>query len=336
MAEAIQDTHELVDTVLLEAVNLAMHWEMQHDESVVVLGEDVGSNGGVFRATDGLKQKFGFKRVMDTPLAEALIGGLAVGMSTQGLRPIAEIQFSGFIFPALEHLMCHAARMRNRTRGRLSCPMVLRAPYGGGIHAPEHHSESIEALMAHIPGLRVVIPSSPARAYGLLLAAIRDPDPVIFLEPKRVYRSSKQSYENNGEALPLDSCFTLRQGKDITLVSWGASIAETLQAADALAERGIDAEVIDVASIKPLDMQTILISVARTGRCVIVHEAAKSFAVGAEIAAQVSEKCFLNLQAPVQRVAGFDTHMPYFQNEQYYMPNVQDILAAVDKSMKEE
>ncbi|WP_396589145.1 alpha-ketoacid dehydrogenase subunit beta [Bermanella sp. R86510] len=324
-----------VDTVLLEAVNLAMHYEMEADQNVVVLGEDVGSNGGVFRATDGLKAKFGFKRVMDTPLAEALIGGLAIGMATQGLKPIAEIQFSGFIFPALEHLFCHAARMRNRTRGRMSCPMVLRAPYGGGIHAPEHHSESIEALMAHIPGIRVVIPSSPARAYGLLLAAIRDPDPVVFLEPKRVYRSSKQGYENDGQALPLDTCFTLRQGDDITLISWGASIHETLQAADALEQKGISAEVIDVASIKPLDMQTMLISVARTGRCVIVHEAARSFAVGAEIAAQVSEKCFLNLLAPVQRVAGFDTHMPYFKNEHYYMPNVADIMAAADKCFQE-
>ena len=330
-----QPQTEQVDCVLLEAVNLALHYEMHQDESVVVLGEDVGTNGGVFRATSGLKETFGFKRVMDTPLAEALIAGMSVGMASQGLKPVAEIQFMGFIFPAFEHLFCHAARMRNRTRGRMSCPMVLRAPFGGGIHAPEHHSESTEALIAHTPGIRVVIPSSPARAYGLLLAAIRDPDPVVFLEPKRIYRGSKQTIINNGEALPLDTCFTLRQGTDVTLISWGACIADTLQAADALAEKGISAEVIDVATIKPLDMRTMITSVVNTGRCVIIHEAARSFAVGAEIAAQVSEKCFLNLLAPVQRVTGFDTHMPYFKNEHYYLPNSADIVAAVDKCFKE-
>ncbi|GAA6135237.1 alpha-ketoacid dehydrogenase subunit beta [Oceaniserpentilla sp. 4NH20-0058] len=324
-----------VDSVLLEAVNLALHYEMDHDESVVVLGEDVGTNGGVFRATTGLKEKFGFKRVMDTPLAEALISGMTVGMASQGLKPVAEIQFMGFIFPAFEHLFCHAARLRNRTRGRMSCPMVLRAPYGGGIHAPEHHSESTEALIAHTPGIRVVIPSSPARAYGLLLAAIRNPDPVVFLEPKRIYRGSKQTINNNGEALPLDTCFTLRQGTDVSLISWGACIADTLEAADKLAEKGISAEVIDVATIKPLDMRTIIASVVSTGRCVIVHEAARSFGVGAEIAAQISEKCFLNLLSPVQRVTGFDTHMPYFKNEHYYLPNSNDIVAAVDKCFKE-
>ena len=333
--QASPDHLEATESVLLEAVNQALHYEMQHDESVVVLGEDVGTNGGVFRATNGLKEAFGFKRVMDTPLAEALISGLAVGMATQGLKPIAEIQFMGFIFPAFEHLFGHAARMRNRTRGRMTCPMVLRAPYGGGIHAPEHHSESTEALIAHIPGVRVVMPSSASRAYGLLLAAIRDPDPVVFLEPKRIYRSSKQLICNDGKALPLDTCFTLRQGKDITLISWGASITETLEAADELENKGISVEVIDVATIKPLDMKTILMSVARTGRCVIVHEAARSFGVGAEIAAQVSEKCFLNLLAPVQRVTGFDTHMPYFKNEQYYLPNTQDIIAAANKCLHE-
>jgi 2-oxoisovalerate dehydrogenase E1 component beta subunit len=320
--------------VLLEAVNLALHYEMLHDESVVVLGEDVGTNGGVFRATNGLKETFGFKRVMDTPLAEALISGLAVGMATQGLKPIAEIQFMGFIFPAFEHLFGHAARMRNRTQGRLTCPMVLRAPYGGGIHAPEHHSESTEALIAHIPGVRVVIPSSASRAYGLLLAAIRDPDPVVFLEPKRLYRSSKQKIINDGKALPLDTCFTLRQGSDLTLISWGASIIETLEAADVLQQKGISAEVIDVATIKPLDIHTMLMSVARTGRCVIVHEAARSFGVGAEIAAQISEKCFLNLVSPIQRVTGFDTHMPYYRNENFYLPSTLDILAAAEKVME--
>lgn len=318
---------------LVEAVNLALAHEMGRDESVVVLGEDVATNGGVFRATEGLKDEFGIRRVMDTPLAEALIAGVAVGMATQGLKPVAEIQFMGFIFSAMEHIMCHAARMRNRTRGRLSCPMVLRAPYGGGIHAPEHHSESIEALFAHIPGLRVVVPSSPMRTYGLLLSAIRDPDPVIFLEPKRIYRVSKQEVIDNGEALPLDVCFTLREGKDITLVTWGAMVHESLQAADRLTQQGISVEVIDVATLKPLDMETILHSVEKTGRCVIVHEAARSNGVGAEIAAQLAEKALLYLQAPVKRITGYDTPMPYFKYEQYYMIHVDEIIQGIEETL---
>lgn len=319
---------------LLEAVNMALAHELAADNNLVILGEDVGVNGGVFRATAGLREKFGYRRVMDTPLAEALIAGVSIGMATQGLRPVAEIQFMGFLFPALEQIYCHAARMRNRTRGRLSCPLVIRAPFGGGIHAPEHHSESTEALTAHIPGIRVVIPSSPQRAYGLLLAAIRDPDPVLFLEPKRIYRAFKQEVVDNGAALPLDTCFTLKQGNDVTLVSFGASMLETLQAAHQLEHDGISAEVIDVATIKPLDMATILSSVSRTGRCVIVHEAARSFGVGAEISAQIAEKALLDLQAPVQRVTGFDTHMPYFRNEGHYLPSVADILAAAHKTLQ--
>ncbi len=321
------------DMTLLDAVNRALFFEMKHDENVVVLGEDVGVNGGVFRATSGLQQEFGVKRVMDTPLAEALISGLAVGMSTQGLRPVMEIQFMGFIFPALEHIICHAARMRNRTRGRLSCPLVLRAPYSGGIRAPEHHSESTEALLTHIPGLRVVVPSSPMRAYGLLLAAIRDPDPVIFLEPKRIYRAVNQPV-TEGEALPLDMCFTLREGSDITLVSWGACIPDALAAATTLAaEHDISAEVIDAATLQPLDMETIQNSVAKTGRCVIIHEANKSHGVGAEIAAQLAEKSLLDLQAPICRVTGFDTVVPYFQNENSFLPDQHDIVQAVLKTI---
>jgi len=318
---------------LVEAVNLALAHEMRRDESVVVLGEDVAANGGVFRATEGLKDEFGIRRVMDTPLAEALIGGVTVGMATQGLKPVAEIQFMGFIFAAMEHIICHAARMRNRTRGRLSCPMVIRAPYGGGIHAPEHHSESIEALFTHIPGLRVVVPSSPMRTYGLLLSAIRDPDPVIFLEPKRIYRASKQEVIDNGEALPLDVCFTLREGKDITLVTWGAMVQESLQAANQLAQKGISVEVIDLATLKPLDMETILHSVEKTGRCVIVHEAARTNGVGAEIAAQLAEKGLLYLQAPVKRITGYDTPMPYFKYEHYYMIHVDEIVRGIEETL---
>ena len=319
---------------LLEAVNQAFVHEMRADKDVVLIGEDVGVNGGVFRATDGLLDEFGSDRVVDTPLAESVIVGMGIGMAAQGLKPIVELQFMGFIYPAVDQIINHAARLRNRTRGRLTCPMVIRAPFGGGIHAPEHHSESTEAIFAHMPGIRVIIPSSPARAYGLLLAAIRDPDPVVFLEPKRIYRLGKQNIEDNGEALPLDSCFVLRDGIDVTLVSWGASIKETLEAAGELAQQGVDAEVIDVATISPLDMNTILDSVARTGRCVIVHEAARSFGVGAEIAAQLAGEGITSLLAPVIRVTGFDTVMPLYRYEQDYLPGVNRIVDAVKQSME--
>ncbi|WP_433784034.1 alpha-ketoacid dehydrogenase subunit beta [Pseudomonas frederiksbergensis] len=319
---------------LLEAVNLALHRAMREDENVIVLGEDVGVNGGVFRATLGLRDSFGFKRVIDSPLAETMISGLAVGMAAQGLKPVVEIQFMGFIYATMEHLVSHASRLRNRTRGRLTCPMVLRSPMGAGIRAPEHHSESTEALFAHIPGLRVVIPSSPARAYGLLLAAIDDPDPVIFLEPTRLYRMNPQPLLDDGKRLPLDSCFTLREGSDITLISWGASVMETLQAATALAEQGISAEVIDVASVKPLDLDTMEASVRKTGRCVIVHEAPRSCGVGAEIAASLYERVFLQLQAPIQRVTAPDIPPPLYRLESLYMPGVEDILHACDTVLR--
>jgi len=322
------------EMTLIEAVNAAMSYEMGVDESVIVLGEDVGTNGGVFRATDNLQQQYGELRVVDTPLAESLIAGMSVGLAAQGLKPVAEIQFMGFIFAAFDQIICHASRMRNRTRGRLTCPMVLRAPYGGGIHAPEHHSESTEAIFAHVPGIRVVIPSSPARAYGLLLAAIRDPDPVVFLEPKRIYRAQSENVADNGQALPLDVCFTLRQGSDITLISWGAMLSETMQAADTLAEQGIDAEVIDLATIKPIDKATILESVEKTGRCVIVSEAAKSGGVAAEISAIIAEEGLTSLLAPILRVSGHDTVMPMFKLEQKYMPSVKQIITAVSKVME--
>ncbi|HIF17548.1 MAG TPA: alpha-ketoacid dehydrogenase subunit beta [Cycloclasticus sp.] len=319
---------------MIEAVTHALASQLRENPNTVILGEDVGVNGGVFRATEGLQQEFGEQRVIDTPLAESAIIGMSIGMASQGLIPIPEIQFMGFIYPAVDQILSHAARLRNRTRGRLSCPMVIRAPFGGGIHAPEHHSESTEAIFAHIPGLRVVIPSSPARAYGLLIAAIQDPDPVIFLEPKRIYRDGKQAIEDNGEALPLDMCFTLREGIDLTLVSWGAMLKETLQAADLLAAKGIDAEVIDVATIKPLDIDTIIDSVNKTGRCIIIHEAAKTCGVGAEIAALLVEKIITSLLAPILRVTGYDTVMPMFQNEHFYMPSTERIIKAATKSME--
>jgi len=322
------------EITLAEAVTQALAYEMAHDENVVVLGQDIAVNGGVFRTTVGLLEKFGPERVLDTPLAESMIAGISIGMATQGLKPVAEFQFMGFIYSAFDHMISHAARMRNRTRGRLSCPLVYRAPFGGGIHAPEHHSESTEALFAHVPGLRVVIPSSPARAYGLLLAAIRNPDPVLFLEPKRIYRLHKQEVPDNGEALPLDQCFILREGSDITLVTWGASTNESLLAAAELLKQGIRVEVIDLATIKPLDIVTIINSVEKTGRCLIVHEAARTCGVGAEIAAQLAEYALTSLAAPIKRVTGFDTVMPYLKLEKYYIPSTERIVEAAVELME--
>ena len=321
------------EVTLVGAANMALARAMEDDEDVVVLGEDVGVDGGVFRATEGLLERFGAERVIDTPIAETAIAGVSIGMAAQGLKPVAEIQFMGFIYPTIDQIVSHASRLRYRTRGRLSCPMVLRAPFGGGIHAPEHHSESTEAMFAHIPGLRVVIPTSPARAYGLLLAAIRDPDPVIFLEPKRIYRAVKEAVADDGSALPLDVCFTLREGRDITLVTWGASTKETLAAAAALAEEGVSAEVIDVATLKPFDAATILASVEKTGRCVIVHEAAYTAGFGAEIAACLAERGLLSLLAPVERVTGYDTVMPLYRLEDRYMPSAEAVLAAARRAL---
>jgi pyruvate dehydrogenase E1 component beta subunit len=318
---------------LIEALTQAMAYEMREDPSVLVLGEDVGVNGGVFRATSGLIQEFGPGRIIDTPLDETTIAGLAVGLAAQGMKPIAEAQFDGFMYPMVDHIICHAARMRNRTRGRLSCPMVLRVPWGGGIRAPEHHSEANESIFTNVPGLRVVIPSSPQRAYGLLLAAIRDPDPVVFFEPKRIYRQYKEEVPDDGEALPLDVCFVLRDGSDVTLVTWGSQVKETLEAADALEKQGISAEVIDVATIKPLDFETIHESVKKTGRCVIVHEAPRTAGFGAEIAAQLAEKAMFDLVAPVERVTGYDTHIPLFRLEMKYLPSADKIIAAAKRCL---
>ena len=318
---------------LIEAITMALAWELKHDQSVVVLGEDVGINGGVFRATAGLQQTFGSDRVIDTPLDETTIAGLTVGLATQGMKPIAEAQFDGFMYPMVDHIICHAARFRHRTRGRMHCPMVLRVPWGGGIRAPEHHSEANEAIFTNVPGLRVVMPSSPQRAYGLLLAAIRDPDPVIFFEPKRIYRQYKEEVADDGEALPLDVCFVLRDGSDVTLVTWGAQVKETLEAADALAKEGISAEVIDVATLKPLDFDTIHESVKKTGRCVIVHEAPRTAGFGAEVAAQLAEKAMFDLVAPVERVTGYDTHIPLFRLEMKYLPSVEKIIAATKRTL---
>ena len=324
----------MANLTLVEAVNQALAWEMAHDDSVVVFGEDVGVNGGVFRATVGLQEKFGAERVFDTPLAEAMIAGLSVGMATQGFKPVPEIQFMGFIYPALDQIINHASRMRNRTRGRLTCPMVLRAPFGTGIRAPEHHSESTEALFAHMPGVRVVIPSSPVRAYGLLLSAIRDPDPVVFLEPKRIYRAFRQEVPDNGEGLPLDKAFVTRPGTDVTLINWGASALESWNAAGELADEGIDCEVVDLATVSPIDKDTILESVSRTGRAVIVHEAAVSGGLGGEVAAILASEGLYSLEAPVVRVGGYDAVPPLARMEYGYIPSVQRIKDAVHECME--
>jgi len=327
-------TSAMPKVTMIEAIAMAQAWELAHDPSVVVLGQDVGRSGGVFRATSGLMERFGAERVQDTPLAENMIAGACVGMAAQGLKPVAEIQFMGFLYPAIDQIVNHMSRMRHRTRGRLTCPVVLRTPHGGGIHAPEHHSESVESMIAHVPGIRVVCPSSPGRAYGLLLASIRDPDPVLFIEPTRIYRLVKQEVADDGAALPLDECYILREGEDVTLVTWGAMTAEVSKAAEQLAAENISAEVIDLATVSPIDAETILDSVAKTGRLVIVHEAARNCGVGAEIAAIVAEHGLYDLIAPIQRVTGFDTVVPLYRLENEYIPSIPRIVDAVKAALE--
>lgn len=319
---------------MVEAVRTALARAMADDERVLVFGEDVGVDGGVFRATDGLLARFGPDRVIDTPLSESLFVGLAVGLAAQGLRPVVEFQFLGFAYPGLDQLINHASRLRNRTRGRLTCPMVVRSVWGGGIGAPEHHSEATEALFAHVPGLRVVIPSSPAAAYGLLLAAIADPDPVVFLEPARRYRAPREDVIDDGAVWPLGTARVLRPGTDVTLVSWGATIGEVLQAAQALADDGVSAEVLDLCTVKPIDTGALLESAGRTGRCVIVHEAVRTGGVGAEVAAILAEQGLTSLLAPVARVTGYDTVVPLSRLEQEYLPSAARIVQAARRALE--
>jgi 2-oxoisovalerate dehydrogenase E1 component beta subunit len=320
---------------LVEAINLALARELADDPEVVLIGEDIGRNGGVFRATVGLQERFGRLRVQDTPLAEGLIGGMAVGMAAQGLKVVAEIQFMGFLYPAIDQIANHMARQRHRTRGRLTCPVVVRMPHGGGIHAPEHHSESLETLLCHHAGLRVLCPSTPARAYGLMLAAIRDPDPVMFLEPTRLYRMARQEVQDDGVALPLDRCHLLRAGFDVTVVTWGAMTHDVLRAAEQLALEKIGCDVIDLSSLSPIDFDTILDSVARTGRLVIVHEAARNAGLGAEIAATVAERGLYDLHAPIRRITGYDTITPYFKLEHDYIPSVARITDGIRATVRD-
>ena len=317
---------------MVQALDMALRQEMEKDDRVIVLGQDVGVDGGVFRVTEGLISKFGDQRVVDTPLAETGIVGMSIGMALYGLRPVCEIQFSGFAYQNFHQLESHASRLRWRSQGRFSVPMVLRAPYGGGVRALEHHSESREAYYAHTPGLKMVIPSGPRNARALLISAIRDPDPVIFFEAKALYRAFREEVPEEEETLPIGKSRVVREGRDVTMVSFGAMMRPTLAAAERLAEKeGVQAEVIDLLTISPLDEAPVVASVKRTGRAVVVHEAPKSFGAGAEIAARVMEKAFYHLEAPIERVAGYDIVVPLFAREQAYLPHEERIFRAARK-----
>ncbi len=314
---------------IVQAINLALKQEMQKDSRVVLLGEDIGKDGGVFRVTEGLYEKFP-SRVIDTPLAEVAIVGTAIGMAVYGLRPVVELQFEGFMPPAFDQLISHAARIRTRSRGRFSVPLVVRFPYSGGIHAPEHHSESTEALLCHTPGLKVVVPSSPYDAKGLLISAIRDPDPVIFMEPKKIYRAIKEDVPEKEYTISLEKARVWKKGNDLTIFCWGAMRPLCEQAVQ---QTKVDAEIVDLRTLSPLDLRTILDSVKKTGRALIVHEAPKTCGLGAELAALLSDRDILYLEAPLVRVTGFDTIMPLYKLEDYYLPNVQRIVWGIKKVM---
>lgn len=316
----------MANLTLVQAINLALIQEMEEDDRVIILGEDVGRNGGVFRVTEGLWQRFGGDRVVDTPLAESGIIGASVGLAMGGMRPIPEIQFEGFMGPAYDQLCSHAARFRTRTRGRFPMPITVRVPVGGGIHAPELHSDSPEAIYAHTPGLKVVMPASPYDAKGLLISAIRDPDPVIFFEPKRIYRAFREEVPEDEYLVPIGKARVVTEGEEVTMISWGASVVQCMNAIEA---SGRSIELIDLRTISPLDTETIVNSVRKTGRAVIVHEAPKTCGFGAEIAARIMEECFLQLEAPVQRVCGFDTVMPYYKLELEYLPDAERIEKAL-------
>ena len=324
----------MVKRNMVQAINLALEQEMAKDDRVVALGQDIGLNGGVFRVTDGLFDKFGEDRVIDTPLAESGIVGTSVGMAIAGLRPVAEMQFSGFAYIALGQLEGQAARFRSRTQGRLTVPLVLRMPYGGGVRALEHHSESHEATFAHVPGLKVVIPSTPRNARALLVAAIRDPDPVIFMEPKRSYRAFREAVSDEEEVMEIGKAQVVQEGADLTVISWGAMMRPTIQAVQAVQEqRGIGIELIDLLTISPMDTDTIAGSVEKTGRCVVVQEAPRSFSPASEIIATINDNVLMHLEAPVRRVTGYDITVPYFGRENSYLPSVGRIRRAIEETV---
>ena len=320
---------ESQNLTLVQAVRDGLYGEMERDDDVLVMGEDVGKNGGVFRATQGLYDEFGDDRVIDTPLAESGIIGTAVGMSAYGLRPVAEIQFLGFIYPGFDQIVSHAARLRTRSRGRYTCPMVIRAPYGGGIRAPEHHSESKETFFVHEPGLKVVIPSTPHDAKGLLASAVQDPDPVMFLEPKLIYRAFREEVPDDSYTVPLGEAAVRREGSDVSVFTWGAMTRPTMEAAEDLAEEGIDAEVVDLRTLSPLDEETILESFKKTGRAAVVHEAPKTGGLAGEITSTIQEEALVYQEAPIERVTGFDTPFPLYAMEDYYLPEAARITDGI-------
>jgi len=320
---------------MAKSINLALFEAMERDKNVIVMGEDVGPDEGVFRITEGLYHKFGEKRVLDTPLAESGIVGTAIGLAMYGMKPVCEIQFSGFDYYAFHQLECHASRFRNRTRGRHTVPLVMRAPYGGGIRALEHHSESREAIYAHTPGLKVVIPSGPRNARALLHSAIQDPDPVIYYEPKALYRLFKEEVPETMETLPIGQSQIVKAGKDITIISYGASLRAALEAAEMLEEEdGVKAEVVDLLTIAPLDATVVIESIKKTGRAVIVHEGPRTCGLGAEVVARVNEAALLYLEAPIRRVTGFDTPIPYFSKERFYLPDPERVLSACRETLE--
>ncbi|KKU85976.1 MAG: 2-oxoisovalerate dehydrogenase [Candidatus Wildermuthbacteria bacterium RIFCSPHIGHO2_01_FULL_47_27] len=318
---------------LVQAINNALEQEMERDKSVILLGEDIGKNGGVFRVTEGLWQKFGAERVIDTPLAEVGIISTALGLAVAGMKPIPEVQFDGFSIAMFDQLYNHISRMRKRSQGRYHVPLVLRVPHGGGIKAYEHHSESLETYFCHMPGLKVVAPSRPYNAKGLLISAIRDPDPVIFLEPKRVYRAIKEEVPEEEYEIPIGKAEIVQEGSDITLIAWGAMQKTVRQAADDLADK-YSIEIIDLLTLSPLDRKTIVDSVKKTGRCVVAHEAPKTCGFGAELAATIQEEALLSMKAPVARVTGYDIPMPMAKLENYQIPDAERVAEAVEKAMK--
>ncbi len=314
---------------MVQAINLALKQEMQRDDNVVILGEDVGKDGGVFRITEGLYEQFGHERIIDTPLAESGIVGTAIGMAVYGLKPVAEIQFMGFIYPAIDQIYSHAARIRSRSRGRFTCPLVIRTPYGAGIKAPELHSESSEAIFCHMTGIKVIVPSSPYNAKGLLISAIRDPDPVIFLESTRLYRLIKEEVPENEYTIPIGKANIVQDGEKVTVIAWGSMVYKCLQALE-----GLDAEIIDLLTLNPFDIETVIQSAKKTGRVVIVHEAPKTGGFGAELAATIAEDAILYLKAPLIRVTGYDAVVPFPKLEDYYIPSANRIRNAVEEVLK--
>ena len=317
---------------MVEALNEALRQEMQRNKDIVIIGEDVGIDGGVFRVTDGLSKEFGKERVMDSPLAESGIVGASIGMAVAGLHPVCEIQFEGFIFPAIDQLISHASRIRNRSRGRFTVPMVVRCPIGGGIKALEHHSDSPEAYLVHTPGLKVVMPSGPYDAKGLLTSAMRDSDTVIFFEPKKIYRAIKEEVPSENYAIPLGKANVIKEGKDVTLIAYGAWVKTAKEAIEQM--KDVDVELIDLRTLSPLDTETIISSVQKTGKCVIVQEAPRTLGLASEIIARINDKALYSLQAPVERVCGYDTIVPLRLHEDYYLPSVDKIISAVQKVMK--